>query len=165
MIRPIRSPFKPEKLKGTPMSAVIYKTPDAVFTFNQNEVKELVARKKSEYDLDEVAKLLEAILANSNESIVIPNEPVYFDLISVDLIAAGNGSILCKTCNKTYMASQLKPIKVGFDGSPLEIQREKRGVFKRLFTKRRKPPTMSSGKGYECPAGHNLLSGTTWRTF
>ncbi len=147
------------------MNAVIFKTHNAVFTFNQNDVKELVARKKSEYDLDEVAKLLEAISADNIETIEIPEEPVYFDNIALDLIAAGNGSILCKTCNKTYVASQLKPIKVGFDGSPLEIQREKRGVFKRLFEKRRKPPTMSSGKGYECPAGHNLISVITWKTF
>ena len=152
-------------MKGTPMNAVIFKTPNAVFTFNQNEVKELVARKKSEYDLDEVAKLLKAILADNNESIEIPDEPVYFDLISVDLIAAGNGSVFCKTCNKSYVASQLKSIKVGFDGSPLDIKREKRGVFKHLFAKRRKPPTMSSGKGYECSAGHNLISVTTWKTF
>ena len=147
------------------MSAVIYKSHNAVFTFNQNEVKELVARKKSKYDLDEVTKLLEAISADNIESIEIPEEPVYFDLIAVDLIAAGNGSVLCKTCNKTYVASQLKPIKVGFDGSPLDIQREKEKVIKRLFTKRRKPPTMSGGKGYECPESHNLISVTIWKTF
>jgi hypothetical protein len=147
------------------MSVAIFKNENAVFTFNQNEVKELVARKKSEYDLDEVAKLLEAISADNIETIEISEEPVYFDLIAVDLIAAGNGSVLCKTCNKTYVARQLKSIKVGFDGSPLEIQREKRGVFKRLFEKRRKPPTMSGGKGYECPADHNLVSVTTWKTF
>ncbi len=147
------------------MSTVIYKTHNAIFTFNQNEVKELVARKKSEYDLVEVAKLLEAISADNIETIEIPEEPVYFDNIALDLIAAGNGSILCKTCNKTYVASQLKSIKVGFDGSPLEIQREKKGVIKRLFTKKRKPPTMSGGKGYECPAGHNLITVTIFKTF
>ena len=97
---------------------IIFKTQNAVFTFNQNEVKELVALKKSEYDLDEVTKLLEAISADNIETIEIPEEPVYFDKISLDLIAAGNGSIFCKTCNKTYVASPLKPIKVGFDGSP-----------------------------------------------
>ncbi len=147
------------------MNAVIFKTPNAVFTFNQNEVKELVDRKKSEYDLDEVAKLLEDISADNIETITIPEEPVYFDNIALDLIAAGNGSILCKTCNKTYVVRQLKPIKVGFDGSPLDIKREKRGVLKRLFTKNRKPPTMSGGKGYDCPAGHNLISVITWKTF
>ena len=147
------------------MSVVIYKTQDAVFTFNQNDVKELVARKKSEYDLDEVTKLLEAISADNIETIIIPEEPVYFDYIALDLIAVGKGSALCKTCNNTYLAGQLKPIKVGYGGSPFDIKREKKGVIKRLFAKKRKPPTMYGGKGYTCPEGHNLISVITWKTF
>ncbi len=62
------------------MNTVIFKTHNAVFTFNQNEVKELVVRKKSEYDLDEVTKLLEAISADNIETIEIPEEPVYLTL-------------------------------------------------------------------------------------
>ena len=147
------------------MNAVIFKTVNAEFEFDQKEVKELIARKKSEYDLDEVAKLLELISDKSNEAIVILKEPVYFDYIALDLIAVGKGSVFCKACNKTYLARQLKSIKVGFDGSPLDIKREKKGVIKRLFAKRRKPPTMLGGKGYECPEGHNLLTVITWKTF
>ena len=86
--------------------------------------------------------MLNLISADLIESIVIPEEPVYFDYIAVDLIGAGNGSALCKTCNKTYQAGQLKSIKVGCGGSPFDIKREKKGVIKRLFTKKRKPPTM-----------------------
>jgi hypothetical protein len=59
---------------------------DAVFIFDQKEVVELIARKKSEYDLDEVTKLLERISADSNETIVIPKEPAYFEYIALDLI-------------------------------------------------------------------------------
>lgn len=147
------------------MNAVIFKTVNAEFEFEQKEVKELIARKKSEYDLDEVPKLLELISDKSNEAIVIPEEPVYFDYIALDLIAAGKGSVLCKTCNKMYVARLLKSIKVGFGGSPFDIKRQKKGVIKRLFTKRRKPPTMHGGKGFECPAGHNLISLITWKTF
>ena len=146
------------------MNAVIFKTVNAEFEFDQKEVKELIARKKSKYDLDEVAKLLELISDKSNKAIVIPEEPVYFDSIAQDLIAAGKGSVFCKTCNKNYVARQLKSIKVGC-GSPLDIKREKKGVIKRLFAKKRKPPTMHGGKGFECPAGHNLISVITWKTF
>ncbi len=146
------------------MNAVIFNTVNAVFEFDQKEVKELIARKKSEYDLDEVAKLLELIADKSNESIVIPQEPVYFGYIAMDLIAADKGSVFCKACNKTYMARKLKSIKVGC-GSPLDIKREKKGVIKRLFAKKRKPPTMHGGKRFECPAGHNLISVITWKTF
>ncbi len=76
-----------------------------------------------------VANLLDLISTECNESIVIPEEPVYFDYIALDLIGAGNGSVSCKTCNKTYQAGQLKSIKVGYGGSPFDIKREKKGVI------------------------------------
>ena len=147
------------------MNAVIFKTQNVVFRFDQEEVKDLIVRKKSDYDLDEVAKLLDQISDESNETIVIPDEPVYFDRIALNLIDAGTGSVLCKICNETYAAPQLKAIKIGCGGSPLDIKREKKGVIKRLFTKKRKPPTMYGGKGYDCPEGHNLLSVIIWKTF
>ena len=43
------------------MFTVIFKTVNAIFKFDQKEVKELIVRKKSEYDLDEVAKLVDLI--------------------------------------------------------------------------------------------------------
>ena len=147
------------------MNAVIFKTQNVVFKFDQKEVRKIIVRKKSDYDLDEVAKLLDQISDESNETIVIPDEPVYFDRIALNLIDAGTGMVLCKNCNKTYGAPQLKPIKIGCGGSPFDIKREKKGVIKRLFTKKRKPPAMYGGRGYECPEGHDLISVITWKTF
>ena len=118
------------------MRAVIFENQDGVFKFDQKEVKEIIRCNRSKYDLDEVANLLDLISIESNETIVIPEEPVYFDSIALDLISAGNGSALCKTCNKTYQAGQLKSIKVGFGGSPFDIKREQKGVIKRLFAKK-----------------------------
>ena len=161
-------PISPSKtMRGNPMrSTVIFKTVNAIFKFiPKKEVKELIARKKSEYDLDEVEKLLKLISDKNIETILIPEEPVYFDYIALDLIDAGIGSALCKSCNRTYLADQLKSIKVGYGGSPFDIKIEKKGVIKRLFTKKRKPPTMYGGKGYDCPEGHNLLSVIIWKTF
>jgi hypothetical protein len=152
-------------LKGNPMSAVIFKTVNAVFEFDQKEVQKFLIFKGSKYDLDEVTKLLKLISADSEESIVIPEEPAYFEYVALDLIAAGIGSAFCKSCNITYPARQLKPITVGCGGSPFGIKREKKGLINSLFTKKRKPPTMYGGKGYECPAGHNLLSVIIWKTF
>ena len=147
------------------MRAVIFKTPNAEFKFDQKEVKAQIVLKKSAYYTDEADKLLSLISADLYRVIRIPEEPVYFDHIALDLISAGNGSALCKTCNKTYQAGQLKSIKVGFGGSPLDIQREKKSVFSCLFSKKRKPPTIYGGKGYTCPEGHNLISVITWKTF
>jgi hypothetical protein len=149
------------------MKTIIFNTMNAVFRFDQKDVMEFLICKGSDYDLDEVAKLLERISADSNETIVIPEEPNYFDSIALDLIAAGKGFMLvvCITCNKAYVAGQLNPIIVGFDGSPLDIQRERKGVLKRLFAKKRKPPSIYAGRGYDCPAGHNLISVMTWKLF
>lgn len=149
------------------MKTAIFNAINAVFRFDQKDVMEFLLCKGSNYDLDEVAKLLELISADNNETIVIPEEPNYFDSIALDLIAAGKGFMLvvCKTCNKAYLAGQLNPIIVGFDGSPLDIQRERKGVLKRLFAKKRKPPSIYAGRGYDCPAGHNLISVMTWKTF
>ena len=149
------------------MKTVIFNTVNAVFRFDQKDVMEFLICKGSDYDLDEVAKLLELISADSNKTIVIPEEPNYFDSIALDLIAAGKGFMLvvCIICNKSYLAEKLSPIIVGFGGSPLDIQREKKGVFKRLFTKKRKPPSIYAGRGYDCPAGHNLISAMTWKLF
>jgi hypothetical protein len=152
-------------MKGNPMRAVIFKTQNGVFKFDQKGVKKILRCNRSKYDLDEVANLQDLISTECNETIVIPEEPVYFEYIALDLIDAGIGSALCRTCNKTYQAGQLKSIKVGYGGSPFDIKREKKGVIKRLFTKKRKPPTMYGGKGYDCPEGHNLLSVIIWKTF
>jgi len=147
------------------MSAVIFHNKNAVFQFEQKEVKELIVRKKSEYDLDEVTKLLEHISHGSNERIVIAEEPIYFKSIALDMLDSDKGSAVCKTCSKRYLAWQLKPIKVGYGGNPFDIKREKKGVIKRLFTKKRKTPAMFGGRGYDCPEGHNLISVITWKTF
>ena len=147
------------------MSAVIFQTVNVVFQFCQLEVMKQIVLKKTAYDTDEVNKLLNLISADSEESIVIPEEPAYFEYIALDLIYAGKGSAFCKSCNKTYLARQLKSINVGCGQSPFDIKREKKGVINRLFTKKRKLPTMLGGKGYDCPVGHNLISVITWKTF
>jgi hypothetical protein len=147
------------------MKTVFLVTQDAVFKFGQDNVKNIIRQNRSRYDLDEVSKLLNQISDGKDQRIIIPEEPNYFDIIALDLIAAGHGSALCRSCNKWYAANRLKPFIVGFGGSLLDIEREKIGVLKRLFTKKRKPPTIYGGKAYECPAGHNLISMIIWKTF
>jgi hypothetical protein len=149
------------------MRAVIFKTPNAVFKFDQKEVKEIIRCNRSKYDLDQVANLQKLISTECNETIVIPEEPVYFDYIALDLIrtGTGNGSVFCKICNKRYSVKQLKSIKVGGGAKPFFIRQEKKKGIKRFFKKRRKPPSMCGGEGYICPEDHDLISMITWKTF
>ena len=74
------------------MKTVIFNTVNAVFKFDQKEVQKFLICKGSEYDQDEVTKLLDLLSADHLESIVIPEEPNYFDRIAVDLLGAGHGS-------------------------------------------------------------------------
>ena len=149
------------------MRAVIFTTPNGVFEFDQKEVKEIIRCNRSKYDLDQVANLQKLISTECNETIVIPEEPVYFDSIALDLIkiATSNGSVFCKTCNKRYSVKQLKSIKVGGGAKPFFIRQEKKKRIRELFKKRRKPPSMCGGEGYTCPEDHTLISMITWKTF
>jgi len=147
------------------MKNIIFNAVNAVFNFDQKEVMEFLICNRSDYDLDEANKLLSLISSGNQNTIIIPDEPLFFDYVAIDLIGAGKGSVFCKACNKTYLAGHLIPIIVGSGESPLDIQREKKRVFSRLFSKKCKPPTMYGGRGYECPEGHNLLTVITWKTF
>ena len=146
------------------MNIIIFKTQDALFKFNQKTVKERII-KNNNYDITETDKLLKLISAGHINTLMIPKEPSYFDHIAIDLIATGHGSVLCKTCNKTYPVKQLKSIITGAGKNPLNIHRKKKGIIKRMFSKKRRTPTMSGGKGYLCPEGHNLISVITWKLF
>lgn len=147
------------------MKTLIFNTPDAEFKFSQKEVKEQVNSKLSAYYADETRELMNQISTGNQKTITIPEEPVFFDIIALDLINAGKGAVLCKPCNKTYPAKDLEPITIGAGECPIVIKKEFQGLFKRLFSRKRKPPSMFGGKGYECPEGHSLISVITWKTF
>ena len=104
------------------MSAVIFKTENAVFKFDQKQMKELIARKKSEYDRDELAKLLRVISNKSNETILNPEDHYYFGFVVLDLISAGMGKVTCNICGKLYGSGQL-------DRKTFDINQEQKGGY------------------------------------
>jgi len=144
------------------MSAVIFKTVNAEFKFDQKEVKDFVARKKSEYDRDELAKLLRVISDKRYESFLNSDDHHYFEYVALGLIGDRRGIVTCKICDKTYDAGQIKEFALGHGKSPFKIKQKQKGGF-RLFNKR-KMPSMFGGKGYKCPAGHELIAIETWKT-
>ena len=143
------------------MSAVIIKTVNAEFKFDQKEVKDFVARKKSEYDRDELAKLLKVISDKRYESFLNSDDHHYFGYVALDLISDGIGRVTCNICEKIYDACQLKEFAIGHGKSPFKIKQKQKGGF-RLFNNR-KMPSMFGGKGYKCPAGHELIAIETWK--
>jgi hypothetical protein len=162
MAHPI--PFHAENLIGDPMRTVIFKTENAVFQFDRKDVEVHLGILATEYGVDEADAILKRIAIPSDKPILIETEHDYFGRIALDLIDAGKGSVTCEVCGRSYKPNQLKLIKIGHGVNPFEVNMLKRGGIKSLFKKKRKQPAMFGGKGYECPAGHELISMITWRT-
>ena len=144
------------------MNNVIFQTENAVFKFNQKEVRDHLIGEKLEFAPDEVSQLLKLISTDSDETIISSDNFDYFGYVALDLIIAGLGNATCKICDKIYKAGQLKEFAIGHGKSPFDINQEQKGGFS-LISKR-KMPSLFGGKGYKCPEGHKLISMETWRT-
>ena len=144
------------------MNTVIFQTENAVFKFAQKEVKEGLICKHSEYDPNEVAKLLELIPTDTSETILNPDGHNYFGYFALDLISSGIGTVTCKICRKTYDAGQLREFAIGHGKSPFDINQQQEGGSSKF--EKRKNSSIFGGKGYKCPSGHKLISMETWRT-
>ena len=144
------------------MNIVIFQTENTIFTFSKKEVKEHLIFKQTEYAPHEVTQLLELISTDSNETILSSIHHHYFGYVALDLISESMDTVNCKICLKIYDAGQLKEFAVGYGKNPFDINQKQKGGFS-LFEKR-KNPSMFGGKGYKCPAGHELIAMETWRT-
>jgi hypothetical protein len=144
------------------MKTVIFQAENAVFKFALKEVKKLLIGPESEYNPDEAFKLLDIISAERNEAILISDDHDYFGYVALDFIGSGKGTAICKLCDKTYAAGQLKEFVVGHGKSPFDINQEQKGGT-RQFEKRRNP-SLFGGRKFNCPEGHTLISMETWRT-
>jgi len=144
------------------MKTVIFNTENAAFEFAQKEVTDHLNAPESEYYSDEVSQLLELISTDSDQTILAIDDHHYFGFVALDLIGSGIGTVTCNICDKTYNAGQLKEFAIGHGKSPFAFNHEQKGGFS-LFRKR-KNPSLFGGKGYKCPAGHELIAMETWRT-
>ena len=124
------------------MANVWHETDDAIFEFDLPKVMERLDYYAAEHDVDEAAQLIDFIAELSEGSINIPEKYDYFGYIALDLLSKGEGSVMCKTCNKTYQIDQLKPTTVGHGKSPLSVNIRGEGI---LFN----PPGGFIAKRYE----------------
>ena len=142
------------------MHTVIFETQNAIFYFDDSDAISILKYYAIEHKVSEAAKLLLSIESSSSESIKISSE--YFGYIVLDLLGKGKGSIFCKACEKSYLASQFRSLPLGFGKSPFLVNlNEKGGIIKRLFGKKKRI-CGSGGQGYLCPHGHELIGMITW---
>ena len=144
------------------MNTVIFQTENGVFEFGQIEVRNHLIGKKAEYAPDEITQLLELFSTDASETFLNSDDHHYFEYVTLGLIGDRRGIVTCKLCGETYEVSQLKEFAIGHGKSPFDIKQEQKGGI-RLFNKR-KMKSMFGGKGYKCPAGHELIAIETWKT-
>jgi hypothetical protein len=147
------------------MQSVIYHTENATFTFHLDDIVDHLSFYSSEYNLEEVIKLLDFLTHSRDPCIIVPEDQSYFTFVVIRLIALSKGSVLCIICKKSYEPNRLTLVPVGHGTSPFNANISKNGgVCKMLFKRNKRNPPMFGGKAYECPGGHELISTITWRT-
>ena len=144
------------------MNTVIFNSENAAFKFDQKEVRDHLIGKKAEYAPGVVFQSLKIISTGSDKSALNLDGHNYFGFVVLDLINTGIGTVTCEICKKIYAVGQLTEFVIGHGKSPFDIKQKRKGGF-RLFGKR-KNPSMFGGKGYKCPAGHELIAIETWKT-
>jgi hypothetical protein len=143
------------------MPTVIFETQNAIFYFDVPDAISSLTYYAIEHKVSEAGKLLRSIESSSSESIKISSH--YFGYIVLDLLGKGKGTVFCKPCQKTYLASQLRSIPLGFGKSPFSVNfKEKGGIIRRLFSKKKRTMCMRGGEAYDCPNGHELIGMITW---
>ncbi len=145
------------------MYRVIFETQKGLFYFDALDAISSLKYYAIEHKVTEAAELLLSIESSSSESIRISSH--YFGYIVLDLLGKGKGSIFCKACQKTYLASQLRSVSVGFGKSPFSVNlKEEGGIIKRFFGKKKRLMCMRGGEAYDCLNDHRLISMITWMT-
>ena len=105
------------------MDKIIYKTDNGAFEFAKTDVAERLKYHKKELnslEADMIEKYLSCGGGGCHHN-VVPEEYDYFNIIAIQLIEKEKGGeVTCKVCDKTYQASELKSIKVGFGRTPID---------------------------------------------
>jgi hypothetical protein len=127
------------------MSIIVYETETATFTFERDEITQILNRSKNR--TQETDDLLNLISSSTDDPIKIPAECECFVSIALDLLNEGKGSVFCKPCGKTYQPDQLKPITVGHGKTPFSVKIKMKGGIKYLFRKRPRLPGIFGERG------------------
>jgi len=120
------------------MDKITYKTKNGIFEFPESDVFERLQYHENELNSLEADTIEKYLSCRSCHPNVVPEEYDYFDIIALELIENEKGTVICKKCDETYKARELKPLQVGHGRIPPDenTQRETyrltlRGIFSR----------------------------------
>jgi hypothetical protein len=147
------------------MASVHYETEGGVFEFDLEDVIKKLAYYSKEKHIEEAIELIDILSPPVNEKITIPEDFRFIEYVIFDLLMDEKGSVKCKTCDISYVSSDLKFTRFGHGKIPSEINipREQKEALK-AFQKNRELPGMFGEKGYNCPKNHELITMITWKT-
>lgn len=144
------------------MRSIMYENCNAIFDFDLPDVIDRL-KDYSDQNVHEATKILNTISLCPSPTIKVTSD--YFGYIVLDLIKAGKGHAYCRACKEMYGPGQLTSVSLGFGKSPFSVNlKEKGGIIRKLFGKRKQMMGMMGGEKYECPNGHELISCITWIT-
>jgi hypothetical protein len=146
------------------VETVTYRTDHAIFTFQTQDIIGPLTELFRDYHNQDAQDLLQILSAAPGEPTQIPSDSHIFRHLALQLLENGKGEATCLLCRKTYAADQLTKIPIGAGDSPFNVKNIPCGILKRLFQRKRQMSGMFGGKGLRCPAGHDLISVTTWIT-
>ena len=147
------------------MAQIVFETDKAIFRFDAQLVIDHLQHLSRDHNWQDLQCCIDELSSNKAEEINFQTTPNWFDIIAVELLEQGKGQVFCKPCGRAYQSGSLSLFPIGFGKSPFDVT----GVphvsfFRRLFHRKRRMPGMFGGKGFRCPAGHDLISVTTWIT-
>jgi len=139
------------------MDSILHETDEAIFRFKRASLIDHLNDDSFSYDAEEVKEIMELLSSSKEEVGIIPSSDHYFGFVILDLIDKGEGSVLCKRCDKVYSPKDLIPISVGWGRNPFAPDIKWKGG-------KRRQPGKVGGRGFKCPQGHELISKITWIT-
>jgi hypothetical protein len=147
------------------MAQIIFETDHAIFRFDAQLVIDHLQHLSRDLNRTDLQRWIDEISTDKAEEIKFQTTPSWFDIVAVELLEQGKGQVFCKPCGRAYEPGSLSLFPIGFGKSPFDVTGAPHdSFFKRLFSRKRRMPGMFGGKDFRCPAGHDLISVTTWIT-
>jgi hypothetical protein len=147
------------------MPQIVFETEEAIFWFDTQLVIDHLQHLRRAYDQTELQRCIDEISSDKAPEIKFQSSPSWFFPIAIDLLEQGKGQVFCKPCGRAYEPKSLSLFPIGFGKTPFDVTGvPHNSFFKRLFRRKRRNLGMFGGKGFRCPAGHELIAVTTWIT-
>jgi len=145
------------------MPMIIFETDKAEFRFDPQLVIDHLQHLSRNHNRTDLQRCIDEISTDKAPEIKVQSYPSWFFPMAIDLLEQENGKVFCKPCGRAYEPGNLSLFPIGFGKTPFDVTGvPHNSFFKRLFRRKRHMPGMFGGKGFRCPAGHELIAVMTW---